>query len=99
MVWATASSSHDSRRTELVQLLQQEVEYTRNLMQSLEIENETLSEHRTSALEEIIQDKLLDIFTQGIKCLLTVIYLINIITLYFKHINRDFLIDHIILDQ
>ena len=51
------TSSADSQRAELVQLLQQEVECTRNLMQSLEIENEALSEHRTSALEEIIQDK------------------------------------------
>ena len=52
-----ATSSNDRQRTELVQLLQQEVECTRNLMQSLEIENEALSEHQTSALEEIIRDK------------------------------------------
>lgn len=49
--------SADDQREELVRILQQEVECTRNLMQSLEIENEALSEHQISALEDILQDK------------------------------------------
>jgi flagellar biosynthesis/type III secretory pathway chaperone len=52
-----ATSTAENRREELVQLLEREVECTRNLMQSLEIENEALSEHHTAALEEVIQDK------------------------------------------
>ena len=52
-----ATSTADNRREELVQILQREVECTRNLMQSLKIENEALSEHQTEALEDIIQDK------------------------------------------
>ncbi len=52
-----ATLSADDQREELVRILQQEVECTRNLMQSLEIENEALSEHQTSALEDILQDK------------------------------------------
>lgn len=47
----------DDQREELVRILQQEVECSRNLMQSLEIENEALSEHQISALEDILQDK------------------------------------------
>ena len=52
-----ATISADNQRNKLVQLLQQEVECTRNLMQSLQIENEALSQHQTSTLEEVIQDK------------------------------------------